>query len=238
LSLGLSVSHRLRDLEEVPVDIAVVVAYGVIIPRALLEVMPMLNVHFSLLPRWRGAAPVQRAILAGDERSGVTIISLEETLDTGPIHLERSVEVGDKTADALMNELSVLGAQALVEVLATPQLLTTSTPQVGEATYAEKIDKESLHLLPSMSSELLRRTVRLGGAFFFVDGKRIGTVSTFATPSEAEPGVLAFKNGEVVLGTREGTVALDQIRPEGSKTMTARDWWLGRRSDDVVLRWE
>ena len=84
LRLGLSVTHRLADVADVDADRAVVVAYGAIIPETLLKKTPMLNVHFSLLPRWRGAAPVQRAILAGDEETGVSIISLEATLDTGP----------------------------------------------------------------------------------------------------------------------------------------------------------
>ncbi len=144
--LGLRVGHRLADIHEVDVERGVVVAYGAIIPELLLDKVPMLNVHFSLLPRWRGAAPVQRAILAGDEETGVSIISLEASLDTGPVHVERRVRVDDKTSHELTGELSHVGAAALIEVLATPALLEHPRAQVGEATYAEKITKEMLHL--------------------------------------------------------------------------------------------
>jgi methionyl-tRNA formyltransferase len=136
LSLGLEVGHRLDDLDGLEVQRGIVVAYGAMIPAAVLEKTPMLNVHFSLLPRWRGAAPVERAILAGDAETGVGIMSLEETLDTGPLHAERRTDVDDKTAAQLTAELASLGAEALIEVLASRELLENPTPQTGEATYA------------------------------------------------------------------------------------------------------
>jgi methionyl-tRNA formyltransferase len=173
LRLGLRVAHRLSDVDDVDVERGIVVAYGAIIPAALLERVPMLNVHFSLLPRWRGAAPVQRAILAGDEETGVSIISLEPTLDTGPIHAERRVTVGEKTAQELITELAHVGASLLVEVLSTPTLLEHPHAQVGEVTYAEKISKELLHVTPDLSAIDALRTVRLGGAYLFAGGKRV-----------------------------------------------------------------
>ena len=114
LELGLPVAHSVKVLDEVSADLGIVVAYGAMIKPEVLERLPMLNVHFSLLPRWRGAAPVERAILAGDEETGVGIMSLEATLDTGPLHAERRVTVGDKTASALTNELADVGATLLV----------------------------------------------------------------------------------------------------------------------------
>ncbi|HEV3267097.1 MAG TPA: methionyl-tRNA formyltransferase [Acidimicrobiales bacterium] len=236
-NLGLRVSHRLADLEDLDVERGVVVAYGAIIPAPLLQRVPMLNVHFSLLPRWRGAAPVERAILAGDEETGVTIISLEPTLDTGPVHLERRVRVDEKSADELTAELAVLGASALIEVLATPELLENARVQDGDVTYAEKLTKETFHLTSEMSAALARRTVRLGGAYLFVAGKRVGVVSAHEAPEPLAPGVMARRGGDVVVGLATGAVALDEIRPEGSKTMRASAWWSGRQYGDDTVEW-
>lgn len=238
LSLGLPVSDRLADLGDLDVERAVVVAYGVIIPESLLAKIPMLNVHFSRLPRWRGAAPVERAILAGDEETGVTVISLEPTLDAGPVHIERSVRVGQKTARALTAELAALGAAALLEVLASPELLEHPRAQVGEATYAEKITKETLHLVPEMSVETVLRTVRLGGAFLFVASKRLGVVSAHASEVDLTSGTLVRVEGAVTIGASNGAVTLDEVRPEGSTTMDADAWWAGRRGSRDELEWQ
>jgi methionyl-tRNA formyltransferase len=229
LEHGLSVVHRLADLADVDVERGIVVAYGAIIPTPLLDRIPMLNVHFSLLPRWRGAAPVERAILAGDRETGVSIMTLEPSLDTGPVHLERRVEIDEKTAAQLRSELAVLGADALVEVLSNSELLAHPTPQVGEATYAEKLTKETFHLEPAMSIALASRTVRLGGPYFFIDGKRIAVVRATTYGGSVEPGVIEAHERSVVLGCSDGGLALDEVRPEGSSTMDARAWWRGLR---------
>jgi methionyl-tRNA formyltransferase len=237
LALGLRVGHTLADLHDVDVERGVVVAYGAIIPEALLQRVPMLNVHFSLLPRWRGAAPVQRAILAGDEETGVTIISLDASLDTGPVHLERRIRIEDQTAQELTSALAELGAAALREVLASPRLLEHPTAQVGDVTYAEKLTKETLHLTPEMSGPLALRTVRLGGAYLFVGAKRLGVVSASATKELLAPGVLDLFEETVVLGTGEGSLTLGDVRPEGSRTMSARAWWSGLHVNVGPLQW-
>jgi methionyl-tRNA formyltransferase len=229
LSHGLRVTHQLSDVQEAGAELGVVVAYGAIVPAAVLAVVPMLNVHFSLLPRWRGAAPVQRAILAGDETTGVSIISLEAALDTGPVHAERRVPVEQKSAAALTRELALVGAQALVEVLATPELLANPVAQHGEVTYAEKLTKETLRLEPTGSATLALRTVRLGGAFCFVEGARVTVISARAVNAVADGGSASLIDGEVVLGTSDGAFALESVRPEGSATMDAAAWWRGRR---------
>ncbi len=237
LELGLPVVHRLSDLDTYEVERAVVVAYGVIIPADRLERTPMLNVHFSLLPRWRGAAPVQRAILAGDIETGVDIISLEASLDTGPIHAERRVLVGDKTAEALVEELANVGAQLLVEVLASPALLNHPHAQVGEATYAERITKETLRLHPEMTASMLLRTVRLGGAYCFVNRRRLGVVAASLATDEVSPGALVTEGGAVVIGTSDGAVRLDEVRPEGSRSMSGSAWFRGLRETSDALSW-
>lgn len=234
LERGLTVVHRLADLDDFDVERGVVVAYGAIIPASLLERVPMLNVHFSLLPRWRGAAPVERAILAGDKETGVSIMTLEPTLDTGPVHKERRIEIGEKTAAELRRELSELGATALVEVLASPELLAHPMPQVGEATYAEKLTKESWHLEPSMTVELASRTVRLGGAYLFVEGKRITVVGSSVGEGSVEAGALTVDERGVAVGFADGALVLDEVRPEGSSTMDARSWWRGLRREKLA----
>jgi methionyl-tRNA formyltransferase len=237
LAHGLRVSHRLSDVEGSAAELGVVVAYGAIIPAPLLEVVPMLNVHFSLLPRWRGAAPVQRAILAGDEVTGVSIISLEAALDTGPVHVERRVPIEEKSAADLTHELALVGAAALVEVLASPALLANPVAQSGEATYAEKLTKETLHLEPSGSATLALRTVRLGGAFCFVDAVRLTVFSAHRSTTSIAEGSAVLIDGEVVLGTRDGAFALSAVRPEGSATMDPSAWWRGRRHGDRTTQW-
>jgi methionyl-tRNA formyltransferase len=236
--LGLRVGHRLGDLEGLSLDRGVVVAYGALIPAPLLDVVPMLNVHFSLLPRWRGAAPVQRAILAGDETTGVSVMSLEVALDTGPVHLQRSVSVGDKRASQLLGELAQIGASAVVEVLASPQLLDHPHVQQGEATYAEKVTKETFHLHPTMSSELLLRIVRLERAFTFVETRRllVGRAHQGETSGMA-PGSLRFVDGQVSLVSSNGTIVLDEVQPEGSNVMSGAAWWAGARLDVDRATW-
>jgi methionyl-tRNA formyltransferase len=116
LELGLPVSHAMEDVAEAGVELAVVVAYGRIIPVSLLDRVPMVNLHFSLLPRWRGAAPVERAILAGDHETGVCLMKVEEGLDTGPVYARRVVALGeDLDLAALRAELTEVGSALLVE---------------------------------------------------------------------------------------------------------------------------
>lgn len=237
LELGLRVVHRLSDLEGLELDRGIVVAYGAMIPADVLTRTPMLNVHFSLLPRWRGAAPVQRAILAGDRESGVSIISLEPTLDTGPVHLERRVEIGERDAATLTNELALLGAAALVQVLGTPSLLANPTAQRGETTYAEKITKESLRLRPFMGAILATRTVRLGGAWLEAHARRLGVEAARVVEESVAPGRLALVGHDVVAGTDEGAFRLERVRPEGSRSMSATSWWAGLRADPDGLSW-
>ena len=237
LELELRVAHRVSDVDQFEVERGVVVAYGAMIPATLLERVAMLNVHFSLLPRWRGAAPVERAILAGDEETGVDVMSLEAELDTGPIHLERRVDVGEKTARQLTNELAELGALALVEVLDSPELLANPRRQEGEVTYAAKLTTETFHLVPSMTPELLTRTVRLERAFTFVNERRLRVMKAHVVEGDDAPGSVRAEGGVVTLAGAGGGVALDEVQPEGARTMTGWAWWTGARLDAASARW-
>jgi len=158
-------------------DLAVVAAYGLILPAPILEAPKggCINVHASLLPRWRGAAPIQRAILAGDEVSGVTIMRMDEGLDTGPMLLKRELGIRDKTAGQVTEELAKLGSAALLEWLYHPQR-PVGQPEDG-VTYAKKIDKAEARIDWSRTAEEIERQVRafnpVPGAWFEANGERI-----------------------------------------------------------------
>ncbi len=177
--LSLRDPHEQEAFRALGLDAAVVAAYGLILPVPVLEAprFGCLNVHASLLPRWRGAAPVQRAILAGDARTGVTIMEMEKGLDTGPMLAVRETEADGKTAGALTEELAEIGAQLMVEVLRGIETLPR-VPQPDEGiAYAHKIDKREARLDFSLSAERLERQVcafnPAPGAYFEYAGERI-----------------------------------------------------------------
>ena len=234
LAMGLRVADSLAALDEVDVERAVVVAYGAMIPAPLLDRTPMLNVHFSLLPRWRGAAPVERAILAGDVETGVGIISLETTLDTGPLHAERRTEIGEKTASVLTAELAEMGAQLIVEVLASPELLNNPRPQEGESTYAAKLTAETFHLTPALTTDQARRVVALERAFIKVGARRVKVLGATATNLAVAKGLLHRQGAVLALGLDDGALELTWVQPEGSHTMGAVAWWSGARLEGDV----
>jgi len=174
---------------ELKADVAVVAAYGLILPQPILDAPRhgCLNVHASLLPRWRGAAPVQRAIMAGDEVTGITIMQMEAGLDTGPMLLRREVAIGDKNAAQLTEELAKLGAAMMVEVLADlPRFEPVPQPEQG-ATFAAKISKEEARIDWSRpAAELVRHVQGLApfpGAWFEAQGERIKVLAAEVEPS-------------------------------------------------------
>ena len=185
LGIPVRTPERLRSPDEqaafaaLDADVAVVAAYGLILPRAVLEAprLGCLNVHGSLLPRWRGAAPVQRAILAGDAETGVGIMQMEAGLDTGPVRLERRTTVAGKTAGALTDELARLGAEAMVAVLANPDAYPPIAQPEDGVTYAAKIDKAEARLDFTTDAVTVERQVRafapVPGAFFEFGGERV-----------------------------------------------------------------
>ena len=238
--LGLDVTDRLDEVAGSGAELGVVVAYGRIIPAALLEVVPMINLHFSLLPRWRGAAPVERAILAGDAQTGVCVMALEEGLDTGPVYDRRAVPIDDtESVDQLLDSLVTLGSSMLVELLAGGVAgLPVPTPQVGPATYAKKIDPDELRLDWQRSAAELHRVVRLGRAFTEVRGRRlrirraevVGPSTLGSSPPV--PGTLV---GDVV-ATGMGGLRLLEVQPESGRPMGAIEWLRGAHlSDGEVL---
>jgi methionyl-tRNA formyltransferase len=229
--LGLEVRcpRTLRDADEqarfaaLEADLAVVAAYGLILPGAILEAPKggCINVHASLLPRWRGAAPIQRAILAGDEVTGVTIMRMEEGLDTGPMLLKRQTDVGRKNAGELTAELAKLGAEALVEWLANPTPPVTQ-PDEG-VTYAHKVDKAEARIDWTQAAEQVERQVRafapFPGAWFEADGERIKLLEArVGTDASGRPGEVLDESLNIACGS--GYVRPLKVQRAGRGAMT------------------
>ena len=228
--LGLPVTDRVDDVLDVAADLGVVVAYGRLIKPHVLEVVPLVNLHFSLLPRWRGAAPVERAILAGDPVTGVCLMALEEGLDTGPVYacLEHPIGAED-TLDELRSALSAEGTELLVRLL--DQGLPEPTAQAGEPTYAAKVDPSEHHLDWAQPAEHLHRVVRLGQAWTTFRGKRLlvprATVAAVGgrglAEGELDPSTLAVGTGG------GGALTLVEVRPEGKRPQPGTAWRNGAR---------
>jgi methionyl-tRNA formyltransferase len=231
-SLGLVVSDELDDVTAVGAELGVVVAYGRIVPQRILDAIPMINVHFSLLPRWRGAAPVERAILAGDERTGVCVMRLEAGLDTGPVLSRREVAIGEaESAPLLTSRLAEVGAELLVDTLRVgPSALPPGEAQHGEPTYAAKIDPAELRIDWSSEATVIARLVRLGRAWTTFRGARLRILAAVPEPDGPSgptdaPGVLSG----VVVTTGAGRVHLVEVQPEGRRPVAAADWCRGVR---------
>jgi methionyl-tRNA formyltransferase len=222
LELGLPVSHDVDDVLRTGAELGVVVAFGRIIKPHVLAALPMINVHFSLLPRWRGAAPVERALLAGDDVTGVCVMGVEETLDTGPVYGRREVPIRPgETAAELRDELVEVGTGLLVELLAAP--LPEPVPQAGEVTYADKIAPAELQIDWTQSAELIQRWTRVGGAWTTFRGRRLKVHAAEVVPTPGGPGALT-DGGLGTVGTGSGSLRLLTVQPEGKAAMSWRDF--------------
>jgi methionyl-tRNA formyltransferase len=226
LELGLPVTTSVDDAIDAGAELGVVVAFGRLIKPHVLAAVPMVNVHFSLLPRWRGAAPVERAILAGDTETGVCVMTLEEGLDTGPVHAREVVPIGsEETAGELRARLVDVGTRLLLGQLA--EGLTPPVPQEGEVTYAAKVDPEELHLDWTQPAVQLHRVVRVGEAWTTWRGKRFSVLRARlnAAPACGQPGEL---HG-LLVSTGAGSLELIDVQPEGRRQLSAAAWRRGAR---------
>jgi methionyl-tRNA formyltransferase len=225
LELGLPVSHSVDDALEVGADLGVVVAFGQLIKAHVLDVLPMVNLHFSLLPRWRGAAPVERALLAGDCETGVCLMSLEKGLDTGPVFRCEVVPIGaTMTAIELREELVAVGTRTLVDELTAG--LGEAQPQVGEPTYAAKLRAEELQIDWSAPTVEIDRLVRLGGAWTTLHGRRLRIVAAELADDSCPP-------SDELRGDRVGGLKLVTVQPEGKAPMPFDAFARGARLAEV-----
>lgn len=229
LQLGLPVTDRVDDLLSVGAELAVVVAYGRLIRPHVLAVLPMVNLHFSLLPRWRGAAPVERAVLAGDQVTGVCVMAVEEGLDTGAVYAYKTLEIGDDiTVEELRSELAVIGTVVLVDLL--ERGLPAGRAQEGEPTYAAKIDAAEHRLVWARPGVELHRLVRVGHAWTTFRGKRLKVLRSRLVedlddrlgPGEIDPVSLR-------VGTGGAPLEILQVQPEGKSPQSAGAWRNGAR---------
>lgn len=233
-------ASALTELQDLQPDLMIVAAYGLILPQDVLDVprRGCLNVHASLLPRWRGAAPIQAAILANDENSGVTLMGMEAGLDTGPMYAKRAVSIGsDETAGELQQRLARLGGELLVDkVAAIINGDIAAQPQDDSlATYAAKISNTDAMLDWSLPADDLQRRVRAynpaPGAFFFANGDaekgaRIKVWKATVVPEvDAAPGEIArFDADAIVLACGKGGLRLDELQLAGKTRASAREF--------------
>jgi methionyl-tRNA formyltransferase len=229
-------------------DVLVVVAYGLILPRAALGIprLGCINVHASLLPRWRGAAPVQRAILAGDSQTGVTVMQMEAGLDTGPMLMLRSLELtGEETAGDVLGRLARLGAELLVDTLEDLEAGTVSPTKQSDigVTYAPKIDKRESVIDWAQSAQLIGRQVRAFNpspvAQTLWDGQqlRIWQAQAIAPPlTPAQPGqVVGLFGDHLIVQCGAGALGIERLQPAGRRMMTAVEFARGRTTSGMRL---
>jgi len=203
-------------------ELAVVAAYGLILPLAILDAprRGCLNIHASLLPRWRGAAPIQRAILAGDATTGVTIMGMERGLDTGPMLLVEATPVARKTAGELTTELAEIGARLIVDALARLDALTPVVQPDG-ATYAAKVDKAEARLDLTLSATAAERTIRafnpFPGAFVEIDGERLKLLAADVVDGDGPPGTVLDDRLTIACG--DGAIRAVLVQRAGKPAM-------------------
>ncbi|KAA1164288.1 methionyl-tRNA formyltransferase [Pseudoalteromonas distincta] len=235
--------EALAELTSLNADIMIVVAYGLILPKAILEAprLGCLNVHGSILPRWRGAAPIQRAIWAGDEQTGVTIMQMDEGLDTGDmLHISRCPISTTETSASLYTKLAELGPDALIETinkLANGEI--TPEPQNDElANYAKKLSKEEADIDWSMSALQIERNIRSFNpwpmCFTQMGGQTVKIHQAQVMLQSGNPGqILSSDKNGVVVACGEHALCITQLQPQGKKPMAINDF-LNGRSDWVT----
>jgi len=234
LELGLDVTTEVDDLlavhAQAPIDLAVVVAFGKLIKPHVLAEIPMLNIHFSDLPRWRGAAPVERAILAGDATTAIAIMSVVEGLDEGDVWAVREVPItDDDTLVSLWQLMAVDGARLLIDTMQAG--LTAPQPQVGEPVYAHKLSPKDRRLDWSRSAAELDRVVRVGGAWTELAGERFKIHEVALVDSSLPPGEVQ----DLVVGTGKGGLRLIVVQPASKPRMDAVAWANGAQPDGLVF---
>jgi methionyl-tRNA formyltransferase len=239
-ALGLTVRHPVSlrgasvqaDFAALKADVAVVVAYGLILPQAVLDAPARgcLNIHASLLPRWRGAAPIHRAIMAGDGQTGICIMQMEAGLDTGPVLLREAVTIGpQETTGGLHDRLSSLGARLIVEVLARlDDLRAVPQPEAG-VTYAAKIDKSEARVEWGRPAAEVDRLIRglspFPGAWCEVGGERIKLLCSTLAEGQGAPGVAM--DGALTVGCGQGAVRLLRLQRAGRAAQDADEFLRG-----------
>lgn len=247
--LGLAVTEASRmtpevmdELRAAKADLCVVAAYGCILPDELLEMFPLgcVNVHASLLPRWRGAAPIQRAVLEGDELAGASIMRVVHELDAGAYCAQVSTAVAGKTSSELLDELGHLGAEALVEAIGRIADGTAVWTEQDESlvTYAHKIEKAEMRLDPVDGALVNVRRVLASTdaapARCEVAGKGVRLMRARTCDDALAAGEVLVSHGRVALGCADGALEVLDVKPDGKREMQASAWAAGLRADHLA----
>ena len=211
-------------------DIAVVAAYGLILPRAVIEAPKFgcLNVHASLLPRWRGAAPIQRSIESGDKESGVTIMQIVEALDAGAMYAKAVVPITSETTGGVLHDkLAALGADLMIKVLKDLKSIRPEPQDERLVSYAAKLDKSECRLDFSQTAEMLERKIRafnpFPAMFFEYGGERFKVLSAEVVDSQGVPGEILTGRGKLVIACGNKALQIRQIQRQGKKVMTVEE---------------
>ena len=249
--LGIDVLETKRITDEVmdairaaEPDVIVVAAFGCILPAAVLEAAPLgcVNVHASSLPRWRGAAPIQRAILSGDARAGVSIMRVVHELDAGAYCRQADVEVGEKSCPQVLGELAELGARELLAALDQMADGTAVWVEQDESkvTYAKKIEKAEMLLDPAATALDNRRRVQTSldaaPARMAVAGKGVRVLAARVAEEGVAQGEVLVRHGRVIAGCADGAIELLRVKPDGKREMEASAWAAGLHQSQ--LAWE
>jgi len=230
LALGIPISHNINDVLKLNPDglLGVVVAFGSIIAPEILQHAPMINIHYSALPRWRGAAPVERAILEGDNTTAVCIIQVVEQLDAGDVLASAPCTIReDDSVAGLRDRLGHLALPLLIDICSNG--VSSQQAQVGDVVIARKISTNDLAITWSSSPDQISRQVRLGNAFTFFEGKRFKVHEVSRVSEQLPEGSISFNDGMVLVGTREGSLQLLTVQPEGKPRIAASEWARGAR---------
>ena len=230
LDLGLEVTTEIDDALHVGAELGVVVAFGKIIPTRVLEQLPMVNLHVSALPRWRGAAPNERAILAGDPTTAISIMAVVERLDEGDIWAQETVEIGEnETTAELRVRLGEQGANLMARTIR--EGFPASVPQSGDPVYATKLTNEDVHLDWNRPAAELQRVVRVGGAWTTFRGDRFKIWEVEMVGEGPAPGHLEYG----LVGCGEGALRLVSVQPAGKPRMSVSNWSNGAQPSSGEL---
>jgi len=230
LALGIPVSHDINVVLKLNPDglLGVVVAFGNIIAPEILQHVPMINIHYSALPRWRGAAPVERAILSGDSTTAVCIIQVVEQLDAGDVLATAPCAIGDDdSVVALRGRLGQLALPLLIDICSNG--VSSQQAQTGEVVVARKITAHDLAIDWSSIPVAISRQVRLGNAFTFFDGKRFKVHEVSSASEQLPAGSISVHDARVLVGARGGSIQLVTVQPEGKPRTSASEWARGAR---------
>jgi methionyl-tRNA formyltransferase len=228
--------QAIEEIRALKPDVIVVMAYGQILPRDVLEIpgIACLNLHASLLPRWRGAAPIQAAIAAGDQETGITVMYMDEGLDTGDILLQRTIDIrSDDTGGSLHDRLAQIAPDALLESLQT--LAKGSAPRISQdnnvATYAPKLKREDGKIDWSQPAETVERKIRAynpwPGAFMEIDGQNLKIFSASIVDVSGKPGEIVRNDNALVIVAGKGALLLNEVQLEGKRRMSAAEFARG-----------